>query len=213
MAPDAMAHASSSLPAQLCPPTRAPPSQLYFVFECVFKLYSFGDGECSSGWQQYWSVREDHLWNRLDFFVLAVELASRLLELILSAAGDVDSSSLRSLRVFRALRVLRAFKLSRFWGPLQTTLQTLVKAISPVASLAILTSECSLSNVDASRSPLLAPLPRLPFPPPLLASPPCLPSPPHSCTVSCPQFSSSSCLHCSARRCVCHCLTATERWP
>ena len=119
----------------------------YFALECVLKLCLYGQGNPGVGWRQYWRLREDHLWNRLDFTVLSVDLATTALEQALAlaaaqgggAAGDFGNpTSVRILRVFRALRVLRAFKLSKLWAPLNRTLATMHKAAAPVASLALL---------------------------------------------------------------------------
>ena len=118
----------------------------YFVGELALKVVIYGGCNCFEGWRQFWSARDDHQWNRLDFFVLALDVIGLgiqygLAKLQGNGGGikeDVNTASLRALRVFRALRILRAFKLARSWQSLNNTLRTLVKAAMPVASLAVL---------------------------------------------------------------------------
>lgn len=51
----------------------------------------------SNGWEQYWSLREDHKWNRMDFSILFFELATDLITLVrravLLSATDESYSS------------------------------------------------------------------------------------------------------------------------
>ena len=120
---------------------------VYFSMECVTKLTVYGSGNLRAGWREYWYMRDDHAWNRLDFTVLSTDLASIALEQLVVRSpllefddgGDGGkATSMRLLRVFRVLRVLRAFKLSRLWEPLNRTLVTMYNAAAPVASLALL---------------------------------------------------------------------------
>ena len=113
---------------------------LYFVCEILLKLCVYGHGNPCSGWAQFWTVRDDRVWNRLDFTVVVVDIGSSLIEGILAAfgGGNTHVAMLRILRVFRALRVLRAFKLSNVWGALNNTIRTIYNGSAPVASLAIL---------------------------------------------------------------------------
>ena len=114
----------------------------YFLGECLAKLLSYGRGNLLAGWQQYWTLREDSTWNRLDFTVLTVDVGSQAVELAIDLLGGGDDTSnptyVRVLRVFRAVRVLRAFKLSHVWEPLHVMLQMLFRAATPVLSLAVL---------------------------------------------------------------------------
>lgn len=112
----------------------------YFCCEALLKICLYGGGNPCTGWMQYWSLRDDCIWNRLDFTILAIDLVSSALEILLAQFmdGEVNTTVLRALRVFRALRILRAFKLGRVWGSLNKALNTFYKGIVPVASLAVL---------------------------------------------------------------------------
>ena len=113
---------------------------VYFTVEALLKICIYGSGNLCEGWYQYWHVRDDSLWNRMDFSVLAIEYFVDMLQILASQLLSSDGiTSVRILRTFRAMRVLRAFKLSHVWTPLHNTLQTMSKAIAPVASLAVLT--------------------------------------------------------------------------
>lgn len=156
----------------------------YFGAEALLKLWWYGRGDPSIGWQQYWHLRDDYRWNRLDFSVLVVDACAFTLELLLvddaeditdgGTSTDAHVTSIRVLRVFRALRVLRAFKLSHVWEPLTHTLQTMYRAAAPVSSLAVLILLFTLmfallgkellggsGLVDISRAHFDAPLPAL----------------------------------------------------